>query len=158
MKQMISTGAGAWSTVCTVWILVLAALLAGGCRESSESRLRTEVDSFAVAYFNWNLERAAAFATEESRSWLAYAASQVHQEEVDLLRGMDEGAGCELGDISYPADSMALGEVRVRHFVGIDTLGRPGRLVEKAVYRLPAVFRGGRWRVHLSALPRAEKE
>ena len=78
MKQMISTGAGAWSTVCTVWILVLAALLAGGCRESSESRLRTEVDSFAVAYFNWNLERAAAFATEESRPWLAYAASQVH--------------------------------------------------------------------------------
>lgn len=129
------------------------------CGQSGEKQLVSSVESFSKAYFNWQYQRAVPWCTEESRLWLSYMASQVNQADVDLLRSQPQGADVEIGAVEYQeGDSAAVVEVTVSHGVMMDTLGQAGRLVEKARYMVPMTFRQGRWRVHLSAPLRPERE
>ena len=117
------------------------------------------VDSFAVHFFNWQFTRAVPFCTPESRLWLRYAASQVHPADVEVLRGKERDAVCEMADSRLlSGDSLAEVVVRVNHFVRMDTIGRAGRVIGSGTFRLHVVKREGRWQVRLRALPRMSRE
>lgn len=59
-----------------------------GCEphEGSEDQLKADVDSFANYYFNWHFPKAVKYCTQESERWLRYAASNVNETDVELLR------------------------------------------------------------------------
>lgn len=139
-------------------LLILAALACtlAACnwrRDGDEDQLCEDVDSFAVHYFNWRYAEALPYCTDESRPWLQFAASNVRQADVDSLRAMESGASCEVGDIDYTSDSTALATVRVEGLLVPDTLGRSSHRLSSGTAQIPLVFRG-KWKVHLSALPR----
>lgn len=137
-------------------VLLALALALAACdwgRDGDEDQLKADVDSFAVHYFNWRYADALPYCTDESRPWLQFAASNVRQQDVDSLRAMESGTSCEVSDIDYTSDSTALATVRVDNLLVADTLDRPAHRVYGATVRIPLVFRG-KWRVHLSALPR----
>ena len=46
------------------------------------------VDSFAVYFFNWRLDKAAQFCTPDSKKWLQFAASQVHPEDLEQMKNL----------------------------------------------------------------------
>src|SRR5574344_1276584 len=75
-------------------------MLLNGCNghQGSESQLKELADSFSNAYFNWQFKRAVPYVSNSSVVWLRYAASQVHQEDVDSLRKKAQGASCEIND------------------------------------------------------------
>ena len=137
-------------------VVILCCLLgyASCSRNDRESQLREVVEGFSTAYFNWQFRRAVPYCTNESVIWLRYAASQVHQEDVDILHAQEFGASHDIDDIWLEGDS-AMVTVEVRNYLRMDTIGREGRMISEAAFRLPAVFRNGKWKVCLSGMPRA---
>lgn len=148
------------------WILLAALsgmmMMAGSsCKHelSEEEQLRTDADSFAVNYYNWHFEKALRYCTPESEKWLRFAASNVHQADVDLLRAKNEDAQIELGDIEWQDnDSLATIEIKVSDFLQMDTIGKVARLTEKANFCLPMVKRDGRWMVRMGSPLRSETQ
>ena len=138
-------------------LLLLTLTACGSTHKGQEKQLRQDADSFATAYFNWRFEEALQWCTDSSSLWLEYAASQVHDADVELLRSKEEGATHELGTIDYQDDSTAQTAVSVRNFLLMDTIGKAARPVETADYKLPMKFERGQWRVSLKELPREQK-
>ena len=103
--------------------------------EGSEDQLNVTIDSFSTSYFNWHFKEALPYVTDDSHKWLRYAASQVHQADIDILRNQEQGATYEIGDI-------------------VDTIGTEGHIVEQATFRLKAVYDNNNWKIKLNCLPR----
>lgn len=116
-------------------------------------------DSFAVYYFNWQYDKAARFVTEESLPWLSYAASQVQQEDIDILR-QKEDATVEVEDVETDGEDKTV-VLTVRDFLRMDTIGTAGHLVREARFRLPmkSQLENGKqvWKVRMEGLPRSER-
>ena len=79
--------------------IAVAAILASaytltGCQshQGDEDQLENDIDSFATYYFNWQFPKTQKYCTQSSEPWLRYAASNVHQADVDLLRTKAENA------------------------------------------------------------------
>ena len=93
------------------------------CDGHGTRQLKREVDSFAVNYFNWQYHKAIKHVTPESEKWIRYAASQVHQADIDMLRQKDQSATCEIHDIDFDDnDSTAVAHVTIRDFLRMDTI------------------------------------
>lgn len=138
-----------------LFVFALAGVLLSSCGESkTEQQLADAVDSFAVNYFNCRYREAMPFATADSKKWLQFAASQMHQTDVDTLRAQDEGASCEIEDISiHDDDTTASTTVNVFNFYKTDTIGKVGRFIEKARFNLQATRQDGAWKVRMEGLP-----
>lgn len=146
--------------VLSLFSLCLLVASLGACRhQDDEAQLKETVDSFATNYYNWRFEAAKAYCTPESGRWLRYAASQVHQEDVDVLKAQAQGAKYEIQDIAYADnDTTATISISVRDFLRMDTIGTVAHLTKEAAYTFTAVRRNEKWKVALSSLPRALKE
>lgn len=91
--------------------IAVAAILASaytltGCQshQGDEDQLENDIDSFATYYFNWQFPKTLKYCTQSSEPWLRYAASNVHQADVDLLRTKAEDATIEINDIDFSDD------------------------------------------------------
>lgn len=134
-------------------------LLFCSCSHSDDvSPWEQAVESFSVAYFNWDYPKAATYATDSSQPWLRYAASQVTQEDVELLNTKAEQATVEvMPDVEMVNDSCVVAMVLVRDFLEMDSIDRQPVLRSEATFRLETVRNNGRWAVHLTSLPRSER-
>lgn len=115
--------------------------------------------AFSEAYFNYDFNTAATFCTSESERWLRFAASNVYEADVKVLRNMSDGAKVEVDDIVYYSDdTTAVAKVNVTGAMVRDTVGVAGHVDgETRSYTLRLVKRGGRWLVRMEALPRSGK-
>jgi len=142
-------------------IVLFLPLLFSACQTNSthnEEDLKDCVDSFATAYFNWQYKKSMPYCTQESERWLRYAASNVLQEDIDLLRAQAEGASHEIKGIDFhDNDSTATAVITVRNFLQMDTIGTAGHMVQEATMQLPLVMRNGKWLVKMEGLPQNEK-
>lgn len=127
------------------------------CSRESE-QLETCVDSFAQSYFRWQFREAMNSCDTTSYRWLRFVASQVTQDDVDSLRGMKGDVTCSMGSAHVVNDSMAIVEVRVAHFLRMDSLGRVTLTERQITYGIPATFHDGLWRVSLREVPKPSRE
>ena len=144
-------------------LFLLTFILASSCDSTAyvkgEKKARAAVDSFATYYFNWQFQRAARFVTDSSQVWLRYAASQVHEADIKLLRDKED-ASVEVEEIDVNDTETPSARVVVRDFLRMDTIGTEGHLVEKASFRLmleQTQPEGGQWKVRMEGLPQSEK-
>lgn len=132
----------------------LAATVACHSHEGSEKQLKEYADSFATQYYNWHFRQALDYCTPTSERWLRYAASNVHQADIDLLRAKPEDATVEIGDVDFGNDEVsATVSVKVTNFLRMDTIGTEAHLVQQADRRLPMVMHRGKWKIDLDSLP-----
>ena len=143
--------------------IALTAFLVAGCESASrfkeERSARAAADSFATYYFNWQFQKAARFVADSSQVWLRYAASQVHEADIKLLRDKED-ASVEVEEIDVNDAETPSARVVVRDFLRMDTIGTEGHLVEKASFRLmleQTQPEGGQWKVRMEGLPQSEK-
>lgn len=145
-----------------VLLLLAQALAFLACQErheGSEKQLKETADSFAATYYNWQFWKTARYCTDASQVWLRYAASNVHQADIDILRGMEEGANHELDGIRYDGNgATAVVSVTVRNFLQMDTIGTEAHLVKRASFDIPMRLANGKWLVDLRSLPRGKTE
>ena len=88
--------------------------------------------AWGQAYFNYDFQRAAKYVTSESNRWLSFAASNIYQSDVDLLREQEEGVSVEVDDYCELDDSTAEVILTVRNFLQRDTIGRAGRFIDES--------------------------
>ncbi len=142
-------------------IVLLFPLFVTGCNNHPNVQsdiVDNEVNAFAEAYFNYDFKTAANHCTPESEKWLRYAASNIHQADVDMLRNAPEGASIEINDYEYDDnDTTGVAIITVNDFMRLDTIGKAGHMIDKAVFRIPIILRDGKWTVKMVNLPRSEK-
>lgn len=136
----------------------LLSLMVSCGQQGSERQLKEDIDSFATHYFNWQFEQAIPYCTPTSKVWLQFAASNVHPEDIDILRNRDEGASIELGEIhDTDNDSIAYIDLTVRNYVRMDTIGKPAQVIEEDQYSIPLLYQNEQWKVDLKGIPRWKK-
>ena len=142
-------------------LIAMSAVASFSCRHVSfgtEPSIEAAVDSFARDYFNWHFEEAARHCTPESERWLRYAASNVHQADIDLLTHQEESAQHEVMEINRGEnDTTATARLTVKNYLRMDTIGTEGHFVAQADFVLKLVQRDGRWLVRMEGLPQSEK-
>ena len=145
--------------IIMVGIIAFAVFSACG-HPGDKKQMEEYTDSFAIHYFNWQFKKAIPYCTQESEKWLRYAASNVHQEDVDALRGMEQGAQTEVGDIQFGNDdSMATVKITVKNYLRMDTIGKMGHVVAgDSHFTLPLVYHNMKWKIHLTRLPKPDKQ
>ena len=145
--------------MCRLWSFVVLVLLLACSDMSGEGQEAAErvAAAWGEAYFNYDFERAAKYATPESRRWLSFAASNVYQADIDVLNVQENGASVEVTDYERTSDSTAMVVMSVRDFMLRDTIGSSGRMVDEAVFRICLVSRDKRIMVRMEGLPRSEK-
>lgn len=132
-----------------------------GCQahEGNEEQLENDLDSFATYYYNWQFPKAVKFCTACSEPWLKYAASNVHEADVELLRNKAEDATVEINDIDFGDDEVsAIADITVRNFLQMDSIGKEAHLVEEADFLLPMCMENGVWKVRMASLPQSGKK
>lgn len=125
------------SAVAIILFLTIVNLISCS-RSDTDSQLKAVVDSFATHYYNWQFKQALPYCTPESESWLRFAATNVQQSDVDILRAQDEGASYQINDIKFGlGDSTAIVSLTVSHYLRMDTVGNAGQFVNKADFSSP---------------------
>lgn len=139
-------------------LLVMATLIGcGESRDGSEEQLMEVVDSFSVSYFNYDLQKAQRFSTVDSEKWLQFIATNIQQEDVDILRQQDLPATVEIGEVNYTGDSSAIVNIYVQNFLSMDSIGKAGQMTDHASFRLNALIQNGKWRIRMEGPLRSEK-
>lgn len=122
-------------------------------------QLDKEVKAFSEAYFNYKFSKAEKHCTGDSRKWLVYAASNIHDADIDMLRGMSEGASVDINDYKFnDDDTTGYAMITVHNYLRLDTIGNAGRVIKKADFKLPIVLRHDKWMIKMACLPRSEKQ
>lgn len=141
-----------------ILLLVMATLIGcGESRDGSEEQLMEVVDSFSVGYFNYNLQKAQRFSTVDSEKWLQFIATNIQQEDVDILRQQELPATVEIGEVNYTGDSSAIVNISVQNFLSLDSIGKAGVMTDEASFRLNAQIQNGKWRIRMEGPLRSEK-
>lgn len=142
---------------------IVAAYMLCSCDSTSfirgEHKARAAVDSFAFYYFNWQFNKASRFVTDSSQVWLRYAASQVHEADITLLRDKED-ATIEIEDIDITSNNEPKARITVRDFLRMDTIGTEGHLVKKASYILhleEAPEEKVKWKIRMEGLLQSER-
>lgn len=121
------------------------------CRErETEEFIQERVDSFAVHYFNWHYPQCVKYVTPESKKYIEMLASNVTENNVDMLRSMSEDAQVEINDIILTDDSNAKVFVTVHNYLAADTIGRDIKFHEEGTAELKLVRKADFWYVDMS--------
>lgn len=137
---------------------VLTATALSACHEASKRDITEAVDSFSTAYFNWQFDKAQRYCDANAKKWMAYAAAQVNEQDVDALRAMEEGASVKVKNIDfYSSDDTATVTLEVHNFLDLDSIGKPAHSINNALFNILTVKQGDNWRVTLNELPKRRK-
>ncbi len=111
---------------------------------------------WAEAYFNYQFERATRYVTPESRKWLRFAATNMSEQDVEVLRKQDGPAEVSLLDCMQTDDSTWTATIEVSRFMERDSLNTPGHMVTGDVeFEVQIVERNKRMFVKMEGLPRS---
>lgn len=124
-----------------------------GYATDDEEEIALAADSFVLGYFNFNFPKAVRFCTPESEKWLRFRATNVLQEDIDIIKAQQEGATHAINGMEIIDDTTATVECKVFNYLQTDTLGRPGCMRKSGRYTLKAVKRTGKWLIKMEGLP-----
>lgn len=125
---------------------------------SDDEEIETNACQFTEYYFNCVYGDAIKMCTPESEKWLRYAASNISQEDINLLNSQKDDATCKSTDINMENDSTAEVTIKVKNFLMMDSIGVPPRIKDSALYSIVMKKRNGQWKVHLCSMPQEVKE
>jgi len=111
---------------------------------------------WAEAYFNYQFDRASKYVTPESRKWIRFAASNLSEQDIDLLRQQENMAAVSLLDCELADDSTWIATIEVSNYVKTDSLNLVGHLVDNDTkFQIKIVERDKRMYVKMEGLPQS---
>jgi hypothetical protein len=141
------------------FLLAVSSFICISCSDNQRQRnnqLDACVDSFSVYYFNYHLNDAARFATDDSRKWIELMASNVTEQDVELLKSQGQDAEVEIVSKDME-DSVATVSICVKHYLRKDTIGQVGRITDDDTYVLRAVAQNDKWKIRMEGPLRSER-
>ena len=142
-------------------LLIFCTCFMAGCKEKEQDPyaiVKQQVSTFAEAYFNYEFETAREFVASESEKWLRFAASNVLQDDIDLLNARQAPATVSVESCERVNDSTVLATVKVNNFMKKDSIGQAGTIVDEALFKFLLVNREGKYYVRMEGLPRSERQ
>ena len=139
--------------------LALGILLLTSCLEQEpvpNAEARNRVQAFAEAYFNYDFQRAAELVTPESMKWLRFAASNITEQQLQLLQQHEVKVEADMSD--YVNDTMQVVTLKVNNYLAPTPLGGEPTIKEQGTFRITLVKRDNKWKVRMEGLPRNEKQ
>lgn len=142
-----------------VTLILLTAFTVTSCKEDNEEeKIENGACRFAEYFFNCLYKDAMKLCTPESSKWLSYAASNISQDDIDILNSQKDDATCESTDVIMPDDTTAVVTMKVKNFLMMDSIGVPSKIKESALYTIVMRKRDGRWKAHLDSMPQEVKD
>lgn len=135
-------------TILISFALVAALCLASACSLKDDAAVESCAKSFGQNYFNLRLLQASGLCTDRSYKWIEFYASNISQDDVDVLNTQTDSALCDIDDIDIDGDSARV-KMTVRNFLLCDSIGRPGRMCKQGKCRLTLRKEGETWKVDL---------
>lgn len=135
-------------TILISFALVAALCLASACSLKDDAAVETCAKSFGQNYFNLRLQQASGLCTDRSYKWIEFYASNISQDDVDVLNTQTDSALCDIDDIDIDGDSARV-KMTVRNFLLCDSIGRPGRMCKQGKCWLTLRKEGETWKVDL---------
>lgn len=131
--------------------LLFVVMACGNEDRRIEAEAVTTARSFASAYFNYRFNEAFACCAAESRPWLLLKASNLTARDMDVFNAEVHSATVVIDRFSRSCDNDSCATVRctVGPVLLSDSLERPGRKADRAVYILPLVRRQERWLIKM---------
>ena len=114
-------------------------------------------EAFAESYFNLRYKNSLKYCTKESEQWISFAASQIGEDDIKSLRGLEEEASVEVESVSGD-DAQCHATIRVNNYFEADTIGKTGHVVDEGVFDIMLVKEGKAWKVRMEGLPRSERQ
>ena len=145
--------------VSAATLLLLAAFTLTSCREDNEEeKIENGACRFGEYFFNCLYKDAMKLCTPESEKWLRYAASNISQEDIDILNSQKDDATCESTDMTMQDDTTAVVTIKVKNFLMMDSIGVPSKIKDSALYTIVMRKRDGQWKAHLGSMPQEVRE
>jgi hypothetical protein len=139
-------------------ILQILAACSANYSDFKDDSARQLAKDFGNAYFNCDYQEAIKYVTTESEKWLRFAASNITQEDIELLNSKEEGAEICTDDVQLINDSTAVVTLSVRNFLMKDSIGRSGHIADEGIYQLTIIYRDKKCYVRMEGLPRNERQ
>lgn len=135
-----------------IYIFICAAMACASNGNRSKNGIERVALAFSEAYFNYDFKKASKYVTDGSVRWLNYAASNMTQEDIDMLRSMDESATVVVDSSSIKENPVVY--ITVSNFMMKDSIGKRGCVVSKGHFCIN-VTNDGKWEVRLDGLPQS---
>ncbi len=139
--------------LATIIMLTSCHMFDDGNEDARQAALR-----WAEAYFNYDLKGTLAQVTPESEKWVRFVASNVNEQDVELLNSLEEATTVEVEDYYAGGDTLGTAYVRVKGYLVPDSIGKGGRMEDDGLYIVQLVKRNGQWKVRMEGLPQSEKQ
>ena len=148
----------ATAIACLYCLMAIVPTACSDKQSAEEKYLIENAESFAEAYFNYDLNKALDYCTPESRKYLSLLASNIREDDLEILRSQDGNATVEFEDIEYSDnDSIAFVRFSVKDYMDITDIEKKGHIVKDGIFQIQTVLRNGRWYVRMEGLPRSER-
>ncbi len=128
-------------------------LIACGLRKGKEEeKALLQARGFAENYFLFQFDEAYSYCTPESKTWIAWKASNINADDLKSFNRAGVLPEIEIGAFRQEAmnDSCASVYCTVYNELASDSLERSGTVISKRVYLLPLVKRNGEWLVKMA--------
>ncbi len=130
------------------------------CNNSKETSQKDDllviVDSFLTCYFNYDLLGANGFVHPESKKWITFLASNIHQEDLDSLKTFMQEPSYEIKDVQYINDSLALVRCKASCVYELSQIGATSNIVKSAEYSFNMVKVNNKWLIKMEGPLRNE--
>lgn len=130
-------------SICLALVMPLLSCISSDSKKAEEC-----AKTFASHYFNLRYVQSVDFCTPKSKKWISYKASNISQEDLDVLNSQQDTAECEI-ESSDVEDDKATVVVNVSHFLKCDTIGKPGHICDNEKFELTLKRNGEKWLVDL---------
>ena len=128
---------------------VMAMCLASACSLKDDAAVEICAKNFGQNYFILRLCQASILCTERSHKWMAFYASNISQEDVNVVNAQADSALCDISDIDIDSDSARV-KMTVQNFLMCDSIGRHGRMCKKGKCELILRKEVETWKVDLN--------
>lgn len=133
-------------------IFMALTIICTACEGSDKSKWEAEdtAQEFAEAYFSYDYGKALLYVTDDSRKWIEFKASNIGEDDINILRDQDRGPSVEITDTDLLDESNATVSVSVSNFLETDTIGGSARMVDEASFDLRLrLGADGKWRIRM---------
>lgn len=148
------------SSIIAICLIAVSSIVFSSCRMSSsdESKVAEAAEKFGNHFFNYELEKASAQTTSDSRKWIMFFASNIDTATIDMINSKAETASINIDNIEMHSETEATAHITVRNFVWNSSIESRPEIIEEARFALQAVKEAGIWRIRMDSLRRNETQ
>lgn len=124
----------------------------------NEKQAEECVQAFAEDFFSFKYKEALANCSESSKKQFLFYISNISHNDIDSIRKIPVLPTIHVRNVEkLDNDSTAEAVCKVENFYFLDSLDRPGRYVEEALFDFNLVIENGVWKVRRVSLRQSEK-